>query len=154
MTKRSTSHDTFRIERLYDAAPARVWRAISDPAAKAKWFRGPPDVYTTTEQSMDLRVGGRERLAGRFDSGMTTAYDATFHDIVEGERLVYAYTMHLDGTQISVSLGTMEITPEGGRTRLVYTEQGVFLDGLDTAAQRQEGTEQLLDALGRSLSEA
>jgi len=35
-----------------------------------------------------------------------------------------------------------------GGTRLVLTEQGVFLDGLDTAAQREEGTRSLLDALG------
>ena len=31
------------------------------------------------------------------------------------------------------------------------TEQGAFLDGLDTNAQRREGTEQLLGLLGRYL---
>ena len=32
-------------------------------------------------------------------------------------------------------------------TQLILTEQGVFLDGHDTAAQREEGTRSLLDSL-------
>jgi hypothetical protein len=40
--------------------------------------------------------------------------------------------------------------PEG--TRLVLTEQGAFLDGLDTNAQRQEGAADSLDKLGAFLS--
>ena len=39
-------------------------------------------------------------------------------------------------------------------TRLTYTEQGAYLDGLDTPEQREEGTAQLLDALGASLDGA
>jgi hypothetical protein len=34
---------------------------------------------------------------------------------------------------------------------LTYTEQGVFLDGHDNPAARQEGTELLLNALGAAL---
>ncbi len=37
----SIGHGHFTIERLYDAMPARVFRAWSDPAIKAKWFIGP-----------------------------------------------------------------------------------------------------------------
>lgn len=45
----------------------------------------------------------------------------------------------------------MELEPEGAGTRLVYTEQGAFLDGCDTAAQGEQGTNDLLDALGAQL---
>ena len=41
---------------------------------------------------------------------------------------------------------------EGEGTRLVLTEQGAFLDGLDYVAQREEGTQQLLDNLGKALA--
>jgi len=41
--------------------------------------------------------------------------------------------------------------PEGAGTRLVLTEQGAYLDGHDTSAQRQHGTGELLDALGAAL---
>ena len=34
---------------------------------------------------------------------------------------------------------------------MILTEQGAFLDGHDTSAQREQGTEDLLDALGEEL---
>ena len=59
--------------------------------------------------------------------------------------------MYLDGTRISVSLATVEFRPEGAGTRLIFTEQGAFLDGYDDPAQREQGTRDLLDALGTEL---
>lgn len=153
MTQRSAVHETFCLERTYDAPPGRVWKALSEQEAKAAWFAGPPGEWEIIERRWDFRVGGHERARGRFSSGAESDFNAWYHDIVAGERLVYAYTMHIDGRQISVSLGTMEVQPAGEGTRLIYTEQGVFLDGLDNADQRRQGTEHLLDALGRSLSE-
>jgi hypothetical protein len=38
--------------------------------------------------------------------------------------------------------------PEGTGTRLIYTEQGVYLDGYEDPAEREHGTGILLDALG------
>lgn len=154
MSDRTAVHETFRIERTYPVRPSRVWRALADEQAKAIWFAGPPEEWQVLERAWDFRVGGHERLRGRWPSGTVSDFNAWYHDIVEGERIVYAYTMHIDGRQISVSLGTMEIAPDGDGARLVYTEQGVFLDGLDTARQREEGTRELLDALGRSLTQA
>jgi uncharacterized protein YndB with AHSA1/START domain len=62
--------------------------------------------------------------------------------------------MHLDDARISVSLATVEFTPEGAGTRLVFTEQGAFLDGYDDPAQRERGTRDLLDALDTALARA
>jgi len=45
----------------------------------------------------------------------------------------------------------VEFQPQGAGTRLVYTEQGAFLDGYDTSAEREHGTGELLDALGAEL---
>lgn len=61
------------------------------------------------------------------------------------------YEMHMDDTRISVSLATTQFTPDGG-TRLVYTEQGAFLDGHDQPAHRELGTKDLLDALEAQLA--
>jgi hypothetical protein len=36
-------------------------------------------------------------------------------------------------------------------TRLIFTEQGAFLDGYDDAGKRESGTGGLLDALDREL---
>ncbi len=67
------------------------------------------------------------------------------------QRIVYTYDMHLDDARISVSLATVELEPAGAGTRLIFTEQGVFLDGYDDAGSREHGTRELLDKLGASL---
>ena len=81
----------------------------------------------------------------------TFTYDALYQDIVDDERIVYSYEMTMNGRRISVSVATLEFLADGGGTRLILTEQGAYLDGLDTNAARQQGTEELLDALGRYL---
>lgn len=150
---RSVVHATFHLERTYDAPAARVWAALTDPAAKARWFAGPTGAWTLIERSMDVRPGGRERLTGRWDNGVVSAFDAVYFDVIPGERLVYSYEMHMDAKKISVSLATMQIKPVGAaRTTLMVTEQGAFLDGYDDAGSRETGTGHLLDAIGASLA--
>ena len=147
---RSVVHATFSIERTYPASPAQVFKALTDPAAKAKWFAG-GDGYTVLAREMDVRPGGREHVQGRWETGVVSTFDAVYHDVVMDERIVYAYEMHLDDRKISVSLATLELKPAGAGTRLVMTEQGAFLDGYDDAGSREHGSNYLLDALGNSL---
>ena len=59
--------------------------------------------------------------------------------------------MHSDEVRISVSLATLEFRREGDGTRLLYTEQGAFLDGYDNPAQREAGTRDLFDQLEAAL---
>jgi uncharacterized protein YndB with AHSA1/START domain len=147
----SVTHATFTVERTYPASPARVFQAFADPKAKYLWFKGPDDWNSRAE--MDFRVGGREWSEGDIPGGPTTRFDSTYYDIVENERIVYCYEMHLDDNRISVSVATIELIPVGSGTRLVLTEAGAFLDGYDDAGAREHGTNELMDALGRSLEE-
>lgn len=151
--ERSVVHATFRLERLYDAPVARVWKAFTDEAAKARWFGAAASEWTLIERQMDVRVNGRERLKGRWKGGVVSTFDALYHDVIPNERLIYSYEMHLDEQKISVSLATVALKREGEKTRLTVTEQGAFLDDYDDAGAREHGTGFLLDALGASLSD-
>ncbi len=137
---RSVTHATFHIERSYDAPVARVWAAITEEAEKSKWFGGVSEQWELLERHMEVRVGGRERVKGRWKDGTVSTFDATYYDVILNERLVYAYEMHLDDTKISVSLATIQLKDEGARTTLLVTEQGAFLDGYDDAGSRERGT--------------
>jgi uncharacterized protein YndB with AHSA1/START domain len=151
MSKRSAMPATFVIERTYAAAPARVFHAWADPAAKAQWFSCHDD-WTSVAHELDFRVGGREmNRVVPSGGGPIHAYDAHYHDIVPNERIIYTYDMHLGETRISVSLATVELFPAGRGTRLVFTEQVVFLDGYDDRGSREQGTEEALDKLGATL---
>jgi uncharacterized protein YndB with AHSA1/START domain len=149
---RSASHGVFTVARTYDASIERVWRALSDPAAKAKWFGGSLSEWEEIERVMDFREGGVERVSGRWKSGVVSAFDGLYHDIVPMTRIVYSYALRLNEAKISVSLATMELESEApGRTTLKVTEQGAFLDGYDDGGAREHGTRLLLEKIGETL---
>jgi uncharacterized protein YndB with AHSA1/START domain len=146
---RSVTHATLVIERFYDAAPARVFAAWADPNCKARWFSAPG-----AEHELDFRIGGREVNRHGRPGEAVSSFRARYRDIVADERIVYTYEMYADDTPISVSVVTVELRPEGGGTRLVFTEQAAFLDAQDTPAAREGGAGSLLDALGEHLKSA
>jgi uncharacterized protein YndB with AHSA1/START domain len=146
MTGRSVEHATIVIERVYPASRDRVFAAWADPQAKARWFHG-----SEGEFELDFRVGGRERGRGPLPDGGEYAFDALYRDIVPDRRIVYTYDMFVDGIRISVSVATAEFEPEGDGTRLVFTEQGAFLDGHERPGRREQGWGSLLDSLGQWL---
>ena len=144
---RSVEYATSVVERTYKASPERAFAAWADPTAKARWFA---DSEASLE--LDFRVGGRERNQGTAPDGNPFSYEALYHDIVPAQRIVYTYDMYLEETRISVSLASVEFTPvaENG-TRLVFTEQGAFLDGHEFPARRADGWGSLLDPLEKEI---
>lgn len=149
MINRNVTHATFTLERTYQAAPSAVFAAFADFETKMKWFGGgAPGI----KASMDFRVGGREHSEGEVEVHGTrhhSRFDAIYFDIVENQRIIYAYDMDVNGDHVSASLTTIELagTPEG--THLKLTEQGAYLDGYDDAGVREEGTKGLLEALAK-----
>lgn len=144
MIDRKAEHNVFVIERNYAASPERVFAAWSNPDTKAQWFSR-ADIF-------EFRVGGREFSQGAPEpGGPVFTFDATYQEIVEAERIVYTYSLDMGEARISVSVVTVEIKPEGAGARLVFTEQGAYLDGHDSPAMREHGTGIMLDMLGKCL---
>jgi uncharacterized protein YndB with AHSA1/START domain len=146
MTDHSAIQSTFTLDRLYPAAPTRVFAAWADPEMKASWFAAPGG-----EHELDFRVGGREVNRGRHGDGPPLTFESRYHDIVPDERIVYSSTLHAGAVLTTVSLTTVELAPAEGGTRLVLTEQATYLDGHEEPAWREEGTGTWLDALEAEL---
>ena len=146
MSEGSVEHATIVIERTYPASPERTFAAWADAEAKARWLGVPEGGL-----ELDFRVGGRESHGGTLPNGRAYTYQAVYQDIVPLRRIVYTYEMHLDGSRISISLATVEFMPEHDGTRLLFTEQGAFLDGYEAPARRDQGMGGLLDTLGEQL---
>jgi len=144
--ERYITHDTFTIERSYQAAPAQTFAAWADPELKAQWF--PP------AEEFDFRVGGREIVSGSELGGPVFRSVATFHEIVPDTRIVYTIIIDMETTRISVNVVTVEFAEEGDGTRLVYTEQCAFLDGLDSVEVHRLGSHDFLDKLDVFLHKA
>jgi uncharacterized protein YndB with AHSA1/START domain len=149
MTARSVIHDTFTIERIYPAAPSRVFAAFASEEAKSTWGDTGDLEPADGPAEFDFRVGGRERFSHTWQ-GTTYRYDALYYDIVPDQRIIYSYEMYADDARISVSVTTIEFAKSGDGTALTYTEQGAYLDGIDgpgAAALRREGTAEMLGNL-------
>lgn len=152
MSGRSVINESFTIERTYPTSAARVFAAFASEEAKSVWGDTgglePADGEAGIAE-FDFRPGGRERFGIKVD-GKTFRYNACYYNIVTDHRIVYAYEMYSDDVRISVSLTTIEFTEVGDGTRLTFTEQGAYLDGIDgteAPALRRGGTEEMLDNL-------
>src|ERR1700683_3152010 len=132
----TVAHDTFAIERTYNVPVTQVFGAWADPLLKARWFAGSADALGAGYE-LDFRIGGREVNRGGPPGGPVYTYKSEFRDIVPEQRIVYTYEMYADDTRISVSVATVQFRSQEASTLLVLTEQGVFLDGRDTAAKRE-----------------
>ena len=141
MSERFVKHATFVVERTYQADAGRVFEAWADPEVKGKWFSKP--------DQFEFRIGGREYSSGGPPEGPVFTFDAVYQEIIQDERIVYTYTLDMNGTRMSVSTTTVELFAVDGATKLVFTEQGAFFDGHDTPEIREHGTGEMLDALGK-----
>lgn len=117
MTATDPAGGTAAIERTLDlrAAPARVWRAISDPAELAGWFG--------QRCELEVRPGGR----GWFEWDGDGRFDAVVEAVEEGRRLAWRWAQDAGasvetGPSTLVEL-TLEPRPNGG-TRLHLRESG------------------------------
>jgi len=112
------------------------WETSVRPPGRRPRRRLPDHEGTSQQMSIRQHLGNHHLFRSRF------------HDIVDAERIVFAYDMLLDGCLTSVSLTTIELRhDDGGGTHLIFTQHGAFLDDLEEPAEREHGTGLLLDGL-------
>ena len=102
-----------RITRDFDATPAQVLRAHTDPELYARWVG--PDGSDNKILDWDATTGGRWRFVGTID-GEEYGFHGCFHE-VGVDRIVQTFTY--DGEPDGVALETLWFEDLGdGRTRL------------------------------------
>lgn len=105
------------ITREFDAPPAKVFRAHTDPELIAQWL-GPRRHETVVDQ-WDCRTGGSWRFLHRSD-GNEFGFHGCFHEIRPDELIVQTFTF--EGVPDGVALEKLAFEDLGdGRTRLVAT---------------------------------
>jgi uncharacterized protein YndB with AHSA1/START domain len=73
--------------RVLRAPPERVYRALLDPAALAKW--NAPDGFTAIVHELDARVGGRFRISFiNFSQGQEHSFGGEYRELVPNEKVV------------------------------------------------------------------
>ncbi len=105
---------TIIIVREFDAPPALVFRAWTDPELVTRWL-GPRSTSMRIEH-WDAVTGGSYRYAAERDGEVIASFYGSFHEVRPHERLVQTFTF--DGYPDGVSLETMTFEAlDGGRCR-------------------------------------
>jgi uncharacterized protein YndB with AHSA1/START domain len=131
------------ITREFDASPAQVFRAWTDPDLIPQWL-GPSET-TTTLIEYNAITGGRYHYVHRDASG-DHAFRGVFHAVVSNERIVQ--TFQYDGWPDDVSLETLTFEDLGGRTRV--RTHSVFPSVRSRDAMIDSGMEHgVLDSMSR-----
>ncbi len=141
-----------RIVREFDAPPAKVFRAHTDPDLVRQW--NGPRGHEMRIDSWDCRTGGSYRyvhLAG----GEEYAFRGCFHELRQDELIVQTFTW--EGMPDGVALEKMvfEELP-GGRCRLTATSLVDTFEGRDAfvASGMEVGVVEGYERLDEVLSEA
>ena len=152
---------TVVLERLLQASPAQVWRALTTKAGLEAWWG--PEGFTTRVHELDLRPGGQWRYAmtatdpemvefmRRAGMPLTNEVTATYTEVVPRQRL--RYTNRIDfvpGVTPYESAALIELHAAAQQVRLIVSLDAMH-DELWTARAR-EGWESQLGRLMQQLA--
>jgi uncharacterized protein YndB with AHSA1/START domain len=117
--------EVLRLERTFAAPAHDVFDAWTDPEVLKRWWAAGPG-YRTPVAEVDLRPGGRYRLAmERPDGGLHTVA-GEYREVSRPERLVYTWAwVQEDGSEGEVSTVTVHFRGEGDRTTVVIEHAGL-----------------------------
>ena len=128
-----------RLTRDFEATPAELLRAHTDPELFARWVG--PDGMDTEILDWDATTGGRWRYVARRD-GHEFAFHGSFHEV--GDACI-VQTFTFDGQPDHVALETLRFEDLGdGRTRLSAQSLVDSFEGRDQwlASGMETGVEQ------------
>lgn len=109
------------LERHYPVAPEKVWRAWTDPQALRQWF-GPGEPHKVAVAEVDLRVGGRFRIAFGGADGNENEAAGVYQEVVPNRKLVFSWHWPRT-TPERVSRVTIEFHPARGGTDLIFRHE-------------------------------
>jgi uncharacterized protein YndB with AHSA1/START domain len=120
-----TSETSLRVERSFDASPEEVFDAWTNPEVLRRWWAVHPDGSTPVAE-VDLRVGGRYRLAMDNPDGVRHTVGGEYREVERPSRLVYTWQWELDsGEPGHISFVTVEFVGRGNHTDVVLEHAGL-----------------------------
>jgi uncharacterized protein YndB with AHSA1/START domain len=114
---------SLRLERRYEVAPEKVWRAWTDPQALSVLFGPGPDNSVLFAET-DVRVGGRFRVAFRMQNGDEHDVSGTYREVRFPRKLVFTWAWK--STPERESLVTIHFEPAGTGTVMTFLHEQFY----------------------------
>jgi uncharacterized protein YndB with AHSA1/START domain len=112
---------TLIVRRTIRASAARLFEAWTQPAQLRHWW-GPEGVLCI-DAEVDLRVGGRYRIANRLPDGKILWIAGEFETIEAPHKLVYTWA--LEPVAGPTERVTVQFRPQGAATEVIVTHEGI-----------------------------
>ncbi len=147
----SALHSTIVLARTYDAPPARVYAAVTDPVERIR-AHASGEALLVKFDAADLRVGGRDIYRFGEYGKLQFHGEAIYHDVVRERRIVCTDIVYRGEIRLLVGQTTLEFKPLATRTQVKLTAHLAWLDGADHVEGADARYSALLDALDHYLS--
>ena len=135
------------IVRKLDAAPGKVWRAITEPEMLKQWM-APSDAFSVPVAEAELHIGGRYHIVMNAPDGQVHDVSGTYREIVPNKKLVYTWAWK--STPERESVVTIELRAAGGGTELTLRHEQ-FADD-EARNHHEQGWNGCLARLEKSLA--
>ena len=106
--------------RKLDAAPAKVWRALTEPEMLKRWM-APDDAFKVPVAEAQVRVGGRYHIVMISPDGEEHDVSGVYREIVPNRKLVYTWAWKTTPERESVV--TIELRAAGSGTELTLRHE-------------------------------
>lgn len=145
-SKPSPSKPSLTIKRRFNASPAKVFAAWTDPEKVKRWI-GPGEAQVLRAEG-DARTGGRYRWVMKSPTGEEHDVSGTYREVIPNEKLVFTWAWK--STPERESLVTLTFKNDGGGTLLTLTHEQFFDE--DARDRHQQGWNGALEKLEKYLA--
>jgi uncharacterized protein YndB with AHSA1/START domain len=133
------------IKRRFNAAPAKVYEAWTDPKVIARWFG--PEGVSRVEAETDLRVGGKYHITMHVPGDQHDVL-GVYREIVPNEKLVFSWAWK--STPERESLVTVTFKADGAGTIMTLLHEQFFDE--DACNRHNQGWTGAIDKLEKLFS--
>jgi uncharacterized protein YndB with AHSA1/START domain len=145
-----TDPTAIRVERMFRAPAQEVFAAWTSPEMLRRWY-GPGEDWDTPLAQLDLRVGGRLRVAMRAPDGEVVGGEGEYREIDPPRRLVFTWTWDRPEAGEGAQLVEVDFTDNrDGTTTVVLTNRG--LRDAESRESHRDGWDASFDILDRVLA--
>ena len=118
---------TLEAKRVLDAPRSAVFRACTESGELAKWWG--PKGFTSPSVEVDLRAGGRYRIAMQPPEGDLFHLSGEFREVDPPNRLVYTFNWEEPDPDDRETVVTLSFADLGESTELVVIQKGFATEG-------------------------
>jgi uncharacterized protein YndB with AHSA1/START domain len=142
MTQDNPNDRALVLTRTFDAPPALVYKAWTDPEMLKHWFV--PKPWTIARAETDVRIGGSSLIVMRDPDGNEYPNRGVYLDVVENQRLVFtdAYTSAWEPSAKPFMTAIITLDAEDGGRKTKYTSRVLHWSVTDKEAHEKMGFHQ------------